>query len=739
MIQDDALVKRVLSGEKSAFGPLIDRYWPRAIRLALRMLGDVADAEDVVQDAFLQALLSLRSLRAQAQFGAWLLGIVSNLSRMHWRARRNGHALEDGERWMTVPFMGTDSQPSPEVLYEARESYNIVMAALATLPADQQQAVRLHYLKGLTLGEIGLLTSASAGAIKVRLHRARARLRLALLGEFADMREPLPRVEEEFYMIEATAQEVGKGNGEGIRLPLVPTRDIIVFPHMVVPLFLGRRKSLRAIEEAVAKNKLVFLAAQREAKINDPRAEDIYMVGTVASVVQHLYLPDGTMKVLIEGERRGRGLRYREQADFFLAEVEEIEERWSERSGELEALVRDVNAAFAAYVLPKKVPPPLIGAVAAIKDPARLADTLVANLEIGLEDKQMLLEIFDPVERLRKVLEYMPSAAIKVRLEGEQLMVHTEPQFTPQQTTSTELSLETERQRYAEELRQKAQLRSPAVVRAFTQVPREHYLGPGPWKVLDLEYHATADANPRHLYHNVLVEIDAARQANNGQPSFLAFLIDALELQEGEHVVHVGCGTGYYTAILAEVVGPTGHVTAIEIDTELATRARSNLVNLSQVEVVQADGGEYDPGPVNAILVNAGATHPRLLWLDRLLPGGRLLLPLTVTTTPGSTGHILKVTRVEQGYAARFISRTAIFPCIGARELDADRRLWEAFAQGGWESVRSLRRDQHEPALTCWLHGDGFCLSTLDTAARSRRSAGASRHGRWFHSDRNLV
>jgi protein-L-isoaspartate(D-aspartate) O-methyltransferase len=155
-------------------------------------------------------------------------------------------------------------------------------------------------------------------------------------------------------------------------------------------------------------------------------------------------------------------------------------------------------------------------------------------------------------------------------------------------------------------------------------------------------------------------------------------------------------------------------VTAIEIDAELAARARYNLGNLSQVEVIHADGGEYDPGPVNAILVNAGATHPRPFWLDRLLPGGRLILPLTVTTLPGSTGQILKVTRTEQGYAARFISRTAIFPCIGARELDADRRLWEAFAKGGWESVRSLRRDQHEPGSTCWLHGDDFCLSTTD-------------------------
>ena len=737
MIQDDpTLVNRVLSGEKSAFGPLIDRHWPRAIRLALRRLGDVADAEDVVQDAFLQALLSLRSLRTQDRFGPWLLGIVANLCRMHWRARRNGHALEDGERWITVPFIETDSQPSPEALYEARESYNVIMAVLATLPAEQQQAVRLHYLSGLTLGEIGLLTGASVGALKVRLHRARARLRLALLGEFADMREPLPRVEEEFYMIEATAQEVGRKDGV-LRLPLLPTRDIIVFPHMVVPLFLGRGKSIRAIEEAVAKNKLIFLAAQRDAKINDPKAEDIYTIGTVAKLVQLLHLPDGTVKVAVRSERRGRILRYTEQAELFRVEVEEIAEHW-ERTDQIEMLMRQAKSAFASTLPNKKVPPEMISSIAAILDPAQLADMIVAHLddprervrswispaqladmivahlEIGLEDKQRLLEVFDPIERLRKVLRYIPSEVLKVRREGEQLFVHAESQPTPQQATSTELSLETERQRYAEELRQKAQLRSDAVVRAFAQVPREHYLGPGPWKVLDLEYHTTADADPRHLYHNVLVEIDAARQANNGQPSFLAFLIDALELQEGEHVVHVGCGTGYYTAILAEVVGPTGRVTAIEIDRELAARARSNLADLSQVEVIHADGGEYDASPVNAILVNAGATHPRPLWLDRLRPGGRLILPLTVTTLPGSTGQILKVTRIEQGYAARFISRTAIFPCIGTRNLDADRRLWEAFAQGGWESVRSLRRNRHAPASTCWLHSDDFCLSTIE-------------------------
>ena len=109
-------------------------------------------------------------------------------------------------------------------------------------------------------------------------------------------------------------------------------------------------------------------------------------------------------------------------------------------------------------------------------------------------------------------------------------------------------------------------------MKAFAKVPREHFLGPGPWKILSsgFEYWTTKDADPKHLYHNVLVAIDAERKLNNGHPSFLAFLIEQLELQAGDHVVHVGCGTGYYTAVMAEVVGSIGNVTAYEIDAGLA-------------------------------------------------------------------------------------------------------------------------------------------------------------------------
>lgn len=197
--------------------------------------------------------------------------------------------------------------------------------------------------------------------------------------------------------------------GGSVRLPLLPLRDIIVFPHMVVPLFVGRQRSIKALEEAVSGKKQIFLATQREAKVNDPVAEDIYQVGTIGNVVQLLRLPDGTVKVLVEGKKRGRITRHIGQADCFWVEIEEIEET-GDRATEIEALVRSVNSAFENYVrLNKKIPPEMIMSVAAIDDPIRLADTIIAHLGIKLEDKQTLLETFDPAERLEKVLGYMRS------------------------------------------------------------------------------------------------------------------------------------------------------------------------------------------------------------------------------------------------------------------------------------------------------------------------------------------
>ena len=142
-------------------------------------------------------------------------------------------------------------------------------------------------------------------------------------------------------------------------------------------------------------------------------------------------------------------------------------------------------------------------------------------------------------------------------------------------------SIEEARRHYAEELRFTAKLASRAIIDAFATVPRERFFGPGPWRVLSPmalgEDWTTEDADPRHLYHDMLIAIDEARRLNNGQPSLWARMYDHLKLSRGDHVIHVGAGTGYYSAILAEMVGRTGRVTAIEIDPILAARAKENL------------------------------------------------------------------------------------------------------------------------------------------------------------------
>jgi len=287
--------------------------------------------------------------------------------------------------------------------------------------------------------------------------------------------------------------------------------------------------------------------------------------------------------------------------------------------------------------------------------------------------------------------------------------------------TTKQRALNLSRQYYAEELRAVSNIQSEALVQAFAKVPREHFLGPGPWHVRSPGsdgYWTTKDADPQRLYHNILVAIDTSRQLNNGHPSFLAFLIDALELKKCEHVVHVGCGTGYYTAIMAEVVSADGHITAVEVDSDLASLARTNLSYLPHVRVLAGDGGNLDPGPCDAILVNAGATHPRTIWLDSLRPGARLLLPLTAADeeSVGGGGHVLIVKRHDEGLAARFISEVGIFPCLGARDSQLNEKLKEAFKRGDAKSVRSLRRDPRDADGSCWLHGEQFCLSKTSIA-----------------------
>ena len=195
----------------------------------------------------------------------------------------------------------------------------------------------------------------------------------------------------------------------GYLVPLLPLRDIIVFPHMVVPLFVGREKSISALEEVMSKEKDILLAAQINAKTNDPKDEDIYRVGTLGTIIQLLRLPDGTVKVLIEGKRRAKIKKFVPNPSYFLVECEEVIEN-RDITVEVEALMRGIKEAFETYVkLNKRIPPEMLASVATIDDPSRLADTIVAHLSLKLQDKQKILEIESPAERLEKLYSHIQS------------------------------------------------------------------------------------------------------------------------------------------------------------------------------------------------------------------------------------------------------------------------------------------------------------------------------------------
>lgn len=276
------------------------------------------------------------------------------------------------------------------------------------------------------------------------------------------------------------------------------------------------------------------------------------------------------------------------------------------------------------------------------------------------------------------------------------------------------------RRAYAEELRFTARLRSSAVIEALATVPRERFVGPGPWRIKSswhlAEYWTTDDADPRAVYHDVLIALDEARGINNGLPALWAFLFDRIGIERGEQVLHLGCGTGYYTALMAELVGPTGRISALELDPILAEKARTNLAGWPQVEVENGDGASLSFEPRDVVVASAGATHPLLSWLDALKPEGRLLFPLTGMGRWGGMVLVRRDTRASESYATHFLCPVGFIDFSGARDADIGQRLDMALAANRGGSVRSLRRDRHDEDSSCWLHGEGWCLSNLAPA-----------------------
>jgi protein-L-isoaspartate(D-aspartate) O-methyltransferase len=256
---------------------------------------------------------------------------------------------------------------------------------------------------------------------------------------------------------------------------------------------------------------------------------------------------------------------------------------------------------------------------------------------------------------------------------------------------------------------------------AFSETRREDFLGPGPWPILRgfRNYVQTPDADPVYLYTDDLVGILPDRRINNGQPSLHAHLIHYAAPISGDRVVHIGTGTGYYTAILAHMAGPSGRVMGIEFEPELALRAKTCLAPCPTISIVEGDGTTIAFDDADVIYVNAGGTRPIESWLDRLADGGRLILPLTSDKGFGarspeqiaSAGAVFRIERRGEDYLAKWISPVAIFPCVGNRDEASERPLADAFAKGGWEKVTRLCRNQRIAEEKCWIRGPGWALA----------------------------
>jgi protein-L-isoaspartate(D-aspartate) O-methyltransferase len=247
------------------------------------------------------------------------------------------------------------------------------------------------------------------------------------------------------------------------------------------------------------------------------------------------------------------------------------------------------------------------------------------------------------------------------------------------------------------------------IIDAFATIPREAFLGPPPWKVFSGFSYVDLLSDPALLYQDALVSLKPEAHLNNGQPSLHMACLATLDISEGETVVHVGAGTGYYTAIIATLTGPSGRVIAFEIDPDLAGRARDNLAAYANVDLRHQSGTDGPLPECDVVYVSAGATSPVEAWTDALRPGGRLLFPLTPSE---GAGYMLLITRTPAGeFSAKFTTGAIFTPCIGARDDETGKRLSETFAKENVAAVQSLRYHT-APDETCWFAGRDWWLST---------------------------
>ncbi len=287
---------------------------------------------------------------------------------------------------------------------------------------------------------------------------------------------------------------------------------------------------------------------------------------------------------------------------------------------------------------------------------------------------------------------------------------------------TSEDELKDARRAFAKRTTSAVRVADERIENAFAETHREAFLGPGPWPLFNVasrSYAPSPSDDPIHLYTDGLVGIAPEREINNGQPSLHAYLLGQAKLREGDHVVHIGAGVGYYSAIMAHIVGPSGRITAIEFESDIAARAKANFATYSNVTVVQGDGSIAPFAPAEVIYVNAGATRPADIWLDRLKDGGRLVLPLTTDKGFSSDdlanmqrrGAVFLITREGENFHARWIAPVAIYPCAGMRDEESERALAAAFQKEDARRVTRLYRGNNLPEERCWLSARGWCLA----------------------------
>jgi protein-L-isoaspartate(D-aspartate) O-methyltransferase len=259
---------------------------------------------------------------------------------------------------------------------------------------------------------------------------------------------------------------------------------------------------------------------------------------------------------------------------------------------------------------------------------------------------------------------------------------------------------------YAQKVMHLADTEDAAVEAAFATVPREAFLGPPPWRIGSGRHDRwISGSDPEAVYQDCLVALNFAKGINNGQPSLHAKCIAALRLTKHDHVLHAGAGTGYYTAILAELAHS---VDAYEVEPDLAARATKYLAPWPNVTVRSESAASHELPDADAIYVSAGATHPDPFWLDALRDGGRLLFPLT---GEDQGGYMLLIRRSGAHFAAHFVCGCGFIDGVGLRDPMTAARLTRVFHDGGVMEVRSLTREP--PATsTVWFAGDGWYLST---------------------------